>query len=72
MQSRPLPAPVLRSCERTEEEAEEYDAITPLPLIPGLKRVGSLPLVPSALEQRREASQPDLAQYNRYRPASQT
>jgi hypothetical protein len=65
--SRPLPAPVLRVCPPPtgggEEEGEEYDALTPLPLIPGLKRVGSLPLVPSAPEQRREVSLPDLSQY---------
>jgi hypothetical protein len=61
---------VLRNCpedkgEEEEEQEEEYDAITPLPLIPGLKRVGSLPIVPSALEQRRDSCLQDINQYNR-------
>jgi hypothetical protein len=58
---------VLRNwpADKAEEEEEEYDAITPLPLIPGLKRVGSLPIVPSALEQRRDSPIQEINQYTR-------
>ena len=47
--ARPLPPPTLR---RLTETSEEYDSLAPLPVIPGLKQVRSLSLLPSAAEQR--------------------
>ena len=47
--ARPLPPPTMR---RLTESSEEYDCLHPLPVIPKLKHVRSMPLVPSAAEQR--------------------
>lgn len=47
--ARPLPPPTLR---RLTETSEEYDSLAPLPVIPKLKHVRSMPMVPSATEQR--------------------
>ena len=47
--ARPLPPPTRR---RLTESSEEYDCLHPLPVIPKLKHVHSMPLVPSAAEQR--------------------
>ena len=35
-----------------EDRGEEMDKLAPLPIIPGMRRIRSLPLVPSAPEQR--------------------
>ena len=37
--------------------SEEYDSVTPLPVIPNLRQVRSVDLTPSASEQRCENSQ---------------
>ena len=45
--ARPLPPPRVRLVTMT---SEEWDSLTPLPVIPGMKR--SVDLTPSAVEQR--------------------
>ena len=52
----------IRNAFLSGHEAEEaYDSLTPLPLIPGcLRRIRSLPLVPSAPEQRLEPDNIDM------------
>ena len=47
------------------EDEEAYDSLPPLPLIPGLRRVKSLTLVPSAPEQRVMPDQEIPLRYDR-------
>ena len=42
--------------------SEEYDSLTPLPVIPNLRQVRSVDLTPSAPEQRRDRSASDINQ----------
>ena len=54
-------APRLRLITMT---SEEYDSLTPLPVIPNLRQVRSVDLTPSAPEQRRDR-QTDDSKLNR-------